>query len=364
MFKKSNANEREIIMHAFLNKWLHNYLKINQIKFNYLDALDGDAGFRKYYRVNILDKDNTNKNYILTYAPPSTEKNLEFLNIHNIFYKNNIKVPDIYDYDLEQGFFLIEDLGEKLAFNYIKKFDHIYKVTLDNLVKIQKARVIEAVPEYSSSLMTKELNLCNEWFLDKFLKISHSNFSKDYKVIVNNLQSQAKVLVHRDFQSKNLILSNDLKNVGVIDFQDAVIGPVTYDLASLLYDCYVDIESELFDSNIDYFFQELISNNLIESKISKEIFTDWFYYAVLLRHIKNLGIFARLYLRDNKKQYLQHMPRTLSYVLKALEYFKSENRVENKLEDKLEDKLEELNLVFNTELLSILNNKLEKFNKL
>jgi len=197
--------------------------------------------------------------------------------------------------------------------------------------------------------MTRELNLCNEWFLDKFLEIKDVSLSDDYKNIVNNLQKQPKVLVHRDFQSKNLILSDDLNNVGVIDFQDAVVGPVTYDLASFLCDCYVDIEPEVFESNFDYYYQLIISNNIIQPQISKEVFTNWFYNSVLLRHIKNLGIFARLYLRDNKKQYLQHMPRTLDYVLKALEYFNKDN------------KFEKLNLVFNSELLNILNKKLENF---
>ena len=294
----------------------------------------------------ILDYD---KNYILTYAPPSTEKNQEFLNIHALFSKNNINVPEIYDYDLNQGFFLIEDLGEKLAYNFIKKSDNIYKAILDNLVKLQKIQDLEIVPEYTQGLMTRELNLCNEWFLDKFLEIKDVSLSDDYKNIVNNLQKQPKVLVHRDFQSKNLILSDDLNNVGVIDFQDAVVGPVTYDLASFLCDCYVDIEPEVFESNFDYYYQLIISNNIIQPQISKEVFTNWFYNSVLLRHIKNLGIFARLYLRDNKKQYLQHMPRTLDYVLKALEYFNKDN------------KFEKLNLVFNSELLNILNKKLENF---
>tara|TARA_R110000868_G_scaffold38572_4_gene134745 strand:+ start:4106 stop:5143 length:1038 start_codon:yes stop_codon:yes gene_type:complete len=343
-------------MHPSLKNWLDSYLSLNKVKLTNFQALNGDAGFRQYYRLNILDSNNQNKNYILVYAPPSSEKNQEFLNIQKIFAANNIRVPSIYNVDINQGFFILEDLGEKLLYNYIKHTKDIYKFVLDKLLLIQQVKEYNDIADYSSNLMQRELYLCNEWFLNNFLEINqldknlaeNLNIIESYKSIINNLQKQPQVLVHRDYQSKNMILSNELDNISIIDFQDALIGPVSYDLASVLFDCYVDIDSDKFKNNLDYFYNKLKNNKIISNEISLDIFTNWFYHAVLLRHIKNLGIFARLYLRDNKKNYLQHMPRTLSYVIQALDYLKTNKE------------LEYLDTIFNKKLLNFLNNKLEQ----
>lgn len=273
-------------------------------------SLNGDASFRRYFRVS-------GKNLIAVDAPPSTQKNKEFISIDKALEAVSVKVPKIIAYDLDKGFMLLEDLGDttfaKVAIGAQQQ--SYYEKAVDLLPKI--ATVDVDCPLFDREFINFELSLFDTWMLDKKLKVTLSDeeketLKKNYSYLADNCLSQEQVAVHRDYHSRNLMKSKD--ELAVIDFQDMVKGPITYDLASIIYDCYINLDKDLISHLIQRAFNNYRNSGFL-SETSLEEFKAKLKLTSLQRHVKVLGIFCRLSLRDGKDNYLNDLPRVICYVL-------------------------------------------------
>ena len=283
-----------------------------------LSVLSADASFRQYYRVNKNDI-----SYAVMDCPPEDESLDSFLKITNKLQDAKLNVPEIFDCDSTKGFLVITDLGNDL---YSKKLNDetvycLYTDALEAIVKMQTKVDCTGLKDFDN-FYEEENNLYLDWFLKKHLNIELDNaaseqINTEFKKINNILESIPKTFVHRDFHSRNLLVT-DLNNPGIIDYQDAVIGPVTYDLVSLLKDCYVTWNDGLVEDMLESFFNRMKSNTI--NNISD--FRYWFEITGLQRHIKAIGIFSRLNYRDGKSGYLHDIPRTYAYMDKVLNKYK------------------------------------------
>ena len=307
---------------------LVSWLDENKFDIASLAALSEDASFRQYFRVT-----KNNKSYAVMDCPPEKENLVSFLSITEKLKKAKLNVPEIFESDENNGFLVMTDLGDDL---YSKKLNDetvycLYTDALEAIVKMQTRVDCSNLNEFDS-IFQEENNLFIEWFLKKHLNIKLDENSEKEIIIEFNkinsvLQSIPKAFVHRDYHSRNLLVT-DINNPGIIDYQDAVIGPVTYDLVSLLKDCYVTWNDGLIEDMMESFFTRMKSSNM--NNISD--FRYWFEITGLQRHIKAIGIFSRLNYRDGKNNYLNDIPRTYKYLEKVL----------NKYEE-----LEALNKIFN-----------------
>ena len=283
-----------------------------------LSILSADASFRQYYRVN-----KNNISYAVMDCPPEDESLDTFLKITDKLQQAKLNVPEIFDCDLTKGFLVITDFGDDL---YSKKLNDetvycLYTDALEAIVKMQTKVDCTGLKDFDS-FYEDENNLFLDWFLKKHLKIeldstSSTQVNTEFNKINNILKSIPKTFVHRDYHSRNLLVT-DLNNPGIIDYQDAVMGPVTYDLVSLLKDCYVTWNDGLVEDMLESFFTRMKSDTI--NNISD--FRYWFEITGLQRHIKAIGIFSRLNYRDRKSGYLQDIPRTYAYIDKVLNKYK------------------------------------------
>ena len=280
--------------------------------------LSGDASFRKYYRVK-----KKNLPYVVMDCPPDKEDLKSFILVTEKLNKAKVNVPDLYEVDQENGFLILSDLGDDL---YSKKLDSetvycLYTDALEAIVKIQTKTDLSELESFDG-LYQEENNLFIDWFLGNHLEINLddkylNSINTEFNKLNTTLKEIPKTFVHRDFHSRNLIVT-DTNNPGVIDYQDAVIGPVTYDIVSLLKDCYVTWDDGLIDDMLESFFNRIKSSKV--NNISD--FRYWFDMTGLQRHIKAIGIFSRLNYRDSKDNYLKDIPRTYSYIKKILKKYK------------------------------------------
>ncbi|WP_441003082.1 aminoglycoside phosphotransferase family protein [Pseudocolwellia agarivorans] len=306
-----------------LHNWLCAFFKVPSIT---LRALTGDAGFRKYYRFSINEQ-----SYIAVDAIPDKSNNLAFVEIQQVLQLQNINVPNIITYDLSQGFLCLSDFGDALFSDLLTldNFQASYKEAIKLLPLIAATPLPEnfKLPSYDADFVNLECNIFTEWLLGAHLNIKLSEQEKSqlqdcFAVLVDNALEQPQVVMHRDYHSRNLMILKSDKiteksetiQLGVIDFQDAVIGPITYDIVSLLRDCYIkwpnDRVIELFQ-----YFCELIGAQNKYPDISQAQWQRWFDLMGMQRHVKASGIFARLYHRDDKTGYLKDIPLTLSYIV-------------------------------------------------
>lgn len=256
-------------------------------------------------------------------CPPKDESLDTFLKITDKLQQAKLNVPEIFDCDLAKGFLVITDFGNDL---YSRKLNDetvycLYTDALEAIVKMQTKVDCTGLKDFDS-FYEDENNLFLDWFLKKHLKIeldstSSSQINTEFNKINNILKSIPKTFVHRDYHSRNLLIT-DLNNPGIIDYQDAVMGPVTYDLVSLLKDCYVTWNDGLVEDMLESFFTRMKSDTI--NNISD--FRYWFEITGLQRHIKAIGIFSRLNYRDGKSGYLQDIPRTYAYMNKVLNKYK------------------------------------------
>lgn len=293
----------------------HEWLDILYSADNFsLEPLTGDAGFRCYYRLNFTDS-----SLIAVNAPPDKSNNLGFLAISDELAKHDVKVPKVIHHQPELGYFVLSDLGscllsDKLTTDSAKAY---YQQAIDCLMKINAVEQVPsyALPIYDQTFVELELDIFNQWLLDKHLAFTLSTDEKSalkeaYQVLVDNALSQPQCFMHRDYHSRNLMLVDE--EIAVIDFQDAVKGPITYDIVSLLRDCYVKWPAALVDNLLEYFIVHAAKKfNLAENKATWQ---RWFDLMGVQRHIKASGIFARLHHRDGKSGYLKDIPLTLSYL--------------------------------------------------
>lgn len=294
-----------------------------------VEPLQGDASSRIYYRVKD-DKDS----YILMVAPLGAEFE-SFIKIASLLKQQNLSVPKFHAIDEELGLILMSDFGDKL---YLKELnpmtvDKLYKDAIDAIILMQKIdlnnknlniddyETVKSIKKFDNVKMLEQLNLFKSWYLEKHLKLSIAPyiniFEKSFTYLIEQVDKIPKVFTHVDYHSRNLLVVND-KNPGLLDFQDAMYGPCTYDLLSLLNDCYVDWGEDVINKFIAYYKKQAIMNNIIEH-VDIELFMDWFDYSALQRHLKNLGVFCRLNYRDSKDNYLQYIPRLLMYISRILE---------------------------------------------
>jgi hypothetical protein len=280
-----------------------------------LDPLDGDAGFRRYYRLNTIPS------LIAVDSPPLQENIPAYVSISLALLSAGIKRPQIHAVDFTKWFLLLEDFGGQLLQPLLEggALEESYDQAESTLCSIQKMIFNpEIFPLYDRGRLKEELDLFSSWFVTELLGVAMGDQAKVIlenlaDVLIENALCQPQVVVHRDYHSRNLMILND-GQMGVIDFQDAVFGPITYDLVSLLKDCYHLLPRGMTASRALNYKRRLEAEALITS-VDDRVFLRWFDLMGLQRHIKVMGIFARLALRDEKHRYLQNLPLVIAYVL-------------------------------------------------
>ncbi len=282
-----------------------------------LQPLSGDAGFRSYYRIA-----DCTLPILAVSAPPDTEKNEAFCHIAQLLRQNGVHAPQVYAVDFEQGFLLIEDLGDALYQPLLEagQQETLYADAITCLRKLQHIATDHCgLPLYDREQLQLEMNLFPQWFVEQLLNIdlteSEQMLLEDvYVLLIDSAMQQPQVIVHRDFHCRNLLrLENN--NPGVIDFQDGVVGPLTYDLVSLYRDCYICWPPQQVEAWVLQYYHQLREDGVLNEQIDEVVFLQWFDWMGLQRHIKVLGIFSRLCLRDSKSQYLNDLPLVIHYTL-------------------------------------------------
>lgn len=283
-----------------------------------LSMVSGDASFRRYYRLT-----GCSPSRVAVHAPPDKERNLEFTRVAVLLRAAGVHAPEVLAFEPIQGFLLLEDLGDSLLRGSLaaNSVDRLYGLALDTLLDIQRAPVAGggwALPPYSDALLRQEMALFPEWFLQRLLGITPTPeesalIAGTFDALCASALAQPRVLVHRDYHSRNLMLLAD-GSLGVIDFQDAVQGPVTYDLVSLLRDCYVRWPPEQVRGWALAYATRAAAAGIMPAMTDAD-FLRAFDLMGLQRHIKVLGIFARLWLRDGKPGYLNDLPLVIRYTL-------------------------------------------------
>lgn len=297
--------------HHALRDWLTAQLHTDDWT---LAPASADASFRRYWRVTQPER-----TLIVMDAPPP-EHCGRFAALARDWRGIGLNTPEIYAADQAQGFLLLTDFGNQTYLDVLTAAtaDRLYGDALGALAIIQACGATADLPVYDAAFLQRELALFNEWFIKKLLGLALTAAEQTLLAQVNNLLianalEQPQVCVHRDFHSRNLMFTKR-GNPGVLDFQDAVLGPVTYDLVSLLRDCYIAWpEQRVTEWAVGY--HQLARQTGILRTEQPEQFLRWFDRMGMQRHLKVCGIFARLHLRDGKSQYLADVPRILNYLV-------------------------------------------------
>lgn len=310
--------------------WVHTVLAPESVITD-LRPVAGDASFRRYFRVQT-----DVRSAIVCESPPGQEKNAEFLAVRQLLEWAGVRVPSLIAVDIGRGFFALEDLGDAQLLPALTEdsADALYARARRMLVALASARVPqvgpEAVPGYSSELLRQEMDLFPTWFVRGLLGAPAGEppaplFDALCARLLESASSQPTVLVHRDFHSRNLMLLPD-GELATIDFQDAVMGPLTYDIASLFKDCYLRWPRPRVERWVLALRDELRDAGVaIDGDLAADAsFLRAFDLMGLQRHIKVLGIFARLHLRDGKDAYLADLPRVVAYVEEVVDLYPDE----------------------------------------
>ena len=304
------------------------------IGYQRIEPASADASFRRYFR--IYDHEYS---FIIMDAPPEKEDCKPFIRIANLLLKRGLNVPKILQQDLKQGFLMLSDLGNTVFLSELNEntVDDMYRAAMDGLLTMQQYENPD-LPAYDEKLLRTEINLFPDWYLAKHLQLTlskqqHAMLEQSFAMLDENSLTQPQVLVHRDYHSRNLMVNNEVPSKpGVIDFQDAVIGAVTYDLVSLLKDCYIQWPREKVQEWVKYYHQQATVLGIINN-VSYEIFLRWFDLMGLQRHIKVAGIFSRLYHRDGKAGYLNDIPLTMAYIYEVLDLYPEFNSLKKLLSE-------------------------------
>ncbi len=298
-------NLRTILM----RDWLEHDLLLEAVS---IEAASSDASFRRYFRVFTPDA-----HFIVMDAPPEKEKLDAFIKIAGLLRDVGVRAPEIYRQNLEDGFLLLEDFGNQHFLNHSDTIPTLtlYQTALANLLTLQTHKPFchMGLPHYDEALLRRELDIFHTWFLGESLDlvIPQALWDEVQRFLVSSALSQPFTFVHRDYHSRNLMVLAD-GQLGILDFQDAVIGPVTYDLVSLLRDCYVAWPQQQQDAWLTAYRQQLLDAGIVNCDAG--LFRQWFDLMGMQRHLKAIGIFTRLHLRDGKPGYLADIPRTFGYV--------------------------------------------------
>ncbi len=283
-----------------------------------IQPASGDASFRRYFRV-ITHGGNR---WIAMDAPPEKEDCRPFVEIARQLAALGLHTPNIEAEDPQRGFLLLEDLGSRLYLDALDEqtVDRLYGDALGALVVLQACGPRAGHAPYDESLLRQEMELFREWLLQRHLDLALAESEQQmldqvFDLLVANALEQPQVFVHRDFHSRNLMVSSP-PNPGILDFQDAVIGPITYDLVSLLKDCYIRWPEQRVRSWAMGYYHLAVQTGVLGGEYEGR-FLRWFDLMGVQRHLKAAGIFARLYLRDGKAGYLGDIPRTLGYIVET-----------------------------------------------
>jgi len=297
-----------------LDNWLRSVVGLLEFK---IEPVSGDASFRRYFRVIGVD----GKKWIAMDAPPDREDCRPFVEIAKQLRNLGLHVPDIHAQEIELGFLLLEDLGAVHYLDILNEStaDRLYGDALAALAVVQACAPTSGLPVYDREMLWREMELFREWLLGRHwgahLSKTHNRvLDEAFDLLAASALEQPRVCVLRDFHSRNLMAASS-PTPGILDFQDAVKGPVTYDLVSLLKDCYIDWDPERVRSWAAGYFQLAIQSGVLH-ECHEDKFLRWFDLMGVQRHLKAAGIFARLHVRDGKSGYLGDIPRTLGYILK------------------------------------------------
>ncbi|PTR14504.1 MULTISPECIES: aminoglycoside phosphotransferase family protein [unclassified Nitrosospira] len=312
---------------VLLEHWLKTQLPDKDFT---LSPASADASFRRYFRVTLGDG-----TLIAMDAPPPQEDCGPFLHVAGLFAEAGAHVPEIVAQDVAQGFLLLSDLGSTTYMQVLNESSEdpadlaseLYGDAVAALLKIQLASRAGVLPDYHEALLLRELRLFPDWYLDRHLQISlggnqQAELNGIFELIVRNNLAQPKVFVHRDYHSRNLMVTSP--NPGILDFQDAVFGPITYDLVSLFKDAYIRWDEERVLDWLIRYWEQARKLRLPVAQDFPDFFRDFEWMGVQ-RHLKVLGIFARLNYRDGKSAYLDDMPLVEDYLRKACERYRELN---------------------------------------
>jgi len=288
-----------------------------------------DASFRKYYRLT-----NGKQTFLLMDASLEKESLTPFLDVTQRLLSVGVNVPTIYDRDLDNGYLIIEDFGSVDLLQQLSQenFHQLYKKAIDEIVKMQKADV-DNLPLYDKAFLHFEMDLMRTWYIEKKLGLT---LDKTESAILNDalntisdtlLTQPQNLFVHRDYHSRNIMIKED-GELGIIDYQDAMSGALTYDLVSLLKDCYISFDRDAILELVLYF------RDKVSPETNDELFVKWFDFMGMQRHIKVLGIFSRLHLRDGKDGYLKDIPLTLHYLLDTAKRYEETQALAQMLQEK------------------------------
>lgn len=300
-----------------LKKWLASHLDPKGLV---VKRASEDASFRRYFRV--WSGDTT---YIAMDAPPENENCVPFINVAQRLESHGLNAPHIFQQDTVQGFLLLSDLGST---PYLSKLDAktvngLYGDALAALLKMQARVPADDLPPYDDRLLRFEMSLFVDWFLLQHLKLKlspeHEKVIADtFGLLAASALEQPRVFVHRDYHSRNLMVTTE-NNPGILDFQDAMHGPVTYDLVSLLRDCYIAWPKVQIEQWLAQHYDDLTRAGLIQASLPH--FRQWFDWMGMQRHLKAIGIFSRLNYRDRKPGYIKDIPRTINYVFEVCDQY-------------------------------------------
>lgn len=284
-------------------------------------TVSGDASFRRYFRLPLTDA-----SLIAVDAPPDKENSRPFVAIARALRAHGVQVPEVLAADFEQGFMLLEDFGDVLLRSRLNAgtADELYGQSLEALRHLLACDDVPgySLPPYDRQRLMDEMSLLRDWFIARYLELpltteQHAVLGNAFALIADSVLEQPQVFVHRDYHSRNLMLLEG-GEIGVIDFQDAVTGPITYDLVSLLRDAYVSWPEASVERWVREFAALLRTDGRIQ--VDDTGFLRWFDWMGAQRHLKVVGIFARLSIRDGKHAYLDDIPLVFNYLLAEIRH--------------------------------------------
>ena len=301
-----------------LTNWLEATLNAQPFT---LTVASADASFRRYFRVHLPNEYLGHKTLIAMDAPPPQEDCRPFVRIAKLLLDAGLNVPKVLAEDVGNGFLLLSDLGDATYLSVLntENAPALYADATEALVKLQLATKADALPPYDHALLMREMQLFPDWYVNKHLArdltvLECQNLQESFELLSKNILAQGQVFVHRDYHSRNLMICKD--NPGILDFQDAVIGAITYDLVSLFKDAYIEWDEEQIIDWLVRYWEKARKAGLPVPTDFSAFYRD-FEWMGAQRHIKVLGIFARLYHRDGKDGYLKDMPLVLHYLRKV-----------------------------------------------
>jgi hypothetical protein len=349
LYQNSPTSAEQDARLALLTEWLSS---LDLVEVASRRPASSDASFRRYFRLDVAPalRGKLGDTLIAMDAPPERENVPAFIHVQGLLHEAGVTVPAIVARDVERGFLLLSDLGTT---TYLARLDSdnaafMYSDAVDALIKFQLNSQPGVLPEFDRAFVLREMNLFPEWYLNRHLGVTldakqQAQLDKVFEAITSNVLAQQQVFMHRDFHSRNLMFL-DQGNPGVLDFQDAVYGPVTYDLGSLLRDAYIQWDEEIV---LDWVVRYWQSAKQVGLPVNPDI--DAFYrdfeFMALQRHLKILGIFCRLNYRDGKAIYMGDLPTVMDYVRKTANRY-TELKPLIRLLDAFEDKAPQVGYTF------------------